>query len=768
MNTADSTSLSTAAALKSPRFQMFANLPVRAKLLLAFLAITAVSASMIAFFSDRTTSAYLTQNVGLSLKNAATQNGLAVGGTIERQVGALQAFSLNKALKDAVAASNAQQEREPNLIEANLKKLDREWAAAAKGDVLVFSRLNSTAAAELTKYSKIFPDNVEVFVTDKYGGLVAATNRTSDYVQSDEDWWQAAWRDGKGATYIGQPEYDQSSKAFAIAIAMPIYDTKSDQIIGILRTTYQLNNLIKTIDSVRLGETGRAQLLLPGGQLITTDNKTAPVDPQLGEQLLKAAAAGYSETAVNDTPSLISLGPVATIDQDSLIASLGWQVFIQQNRDESLATVAATAQTIFLTSLGALALSGLLALVVAQLISAPIARLTTAAGAIASGDLSRRLGMRRRDEIGMLAVNFDSMAEALEGRIAAEQEARAAAQRLQQVETDNRQLLERAVAEYLAFVQQVAQGDLRQQLDARYDGALGQLGAGLGNMVASLRDITSQVQAGTNAIAAAVAQISAATTEQAASSAQQSAAITETATAIEEVKVIAVQTADQATLVAHNSQKALEVAQQSDQTVTATVGSMGQIRQQVGSIAQTIHGLSDQTRSISTIITSVSELADQINHLALNAAIETTRSGDQDRDIAALARLVRDLGQQAKDATKQVRAILSEIQGSAKAAVAVTDEGSRRVEAGVQLVTETGMMIHQIAAEVESGAQANVQMAAAAQQQTLGMQQIAQAMTAIQQAMTQTLIGTRQTEQAAQGLLALAQSLQQAIAVYRM
>jgi methyl-accepting chemotaxis protein len=54
-----------------------------------------------------------------------------------------------------------------------------------------------------------------------------------------------------------------------------------------------------------------------------------------------------------------------------------------------------------------------------------------------------------------------------------------------------------------------------------------------------------------------------------------------------------------------------------------------------------------------------------------------------------------------------------------------------------------------------------------AQQQTLGMQQIAQVMTAVQQAMRQTLMGTRQAEQAAQGLLTLAQSLQQSIAVYR-
>src|SRR5215213_2089277 len=124
MNTADSTSLSPA-ALKPLRFQMLADLPVRAKLLLAFLAITAVSASMIAFFSDRTTSTYLTQDVGRSLKNAATQNGLVVGGTIERQVSALHAFSVNKALKDGVEAINAQHDREPARVQENLEKQDR-------------------------------------------------------------------------------------------------------------------------------------------------------------------------------------------------------------------------------------------------------------------------------------------------------------------------------------------------------------------------------------------------------------------------------------------------------------------------------------------------------------------------------------------------------------------------------------------------------------------------------------------------------------------
>ena len=77
-------------------------------------------------------------------------------------------------------------------------------------------------------------------------------------------------------------------------------------------------------------------------------------------------------------------------------------------------------------------------------------------------------------------------------------------------------------------------------------------------------------------------------------------------------------------------------------------------------------------------------------------------------------------------------------------------------------------VIRRIAQEVESGTQANVQIAAAAQQQTAGMEQVGQAMANIQQATTQALASTRQAERAAQDLNTLAQSLQQAVAAYRL
>jgi methyl-accepting chemotaxis protein len=458
---------------------------------------------------------------------------------------------------------------------------------------------------------------------------------------------------------------------------------------------------------------------------------------------------------------------------DRSVASSGeLRDIVQRQSDEALTAVhdaySTSRNMIFIFSAVLLTVATVLGLVLSSMIARNIGKLAAATSDVAAGNLERRVELTSGDELADLGGQFNQMVEQLRVARDSELTARAADERRNEQERQAREQLQQAVSIYSVFISKVASGDLTARVTPQGDADMRRIGDDLNSMVEGLHGITRQVQEANTNIAAAAAEILAATTQQAASAAEQSAAITQTTTTIEEVKAIALQTAQQAAQVAQDSQNALNAARQGTQSVEETVTGMGQIRTRVETIAQTILGLAEQTQAIGAITATVSELADQSNLLALNAAIEAARAGEQGKSFAVVAQHVRELAERSKDATQQVREILSEIQKATNAAVLVTEEGTKGVESGAKLAGQAGQVIHRIANEVEGGAQANVQMAAAAQQQTAGMEQIGQAMGSIQQATTQALASTRQAERAAQDLHTLAQNLQKTVATYRL
>jgi len=308
---------------------------------------------------------------------------------------------------------------------------------------------------------------------------------------------------------------------------------------------------------------------------------------------------------------------------------------------------------------------------------------------------------------------------------------------------------------------QDAQSLLEQQMDMEREQReqMQRLAQGEQSQRERLQGLLAQVHEAANRISSASAEILATVSQQASGASEQSTAIAQASGTIEEVRTSADHTAEMASAVAGLARRTAEVAQSGQQAVIDTITGMGQVKEQVESIASGISHLSAQTEAITVIISTVNEIASQSNLLALNAAVEAARAGQAGRGFAVVAKEVRSLAEQSRAATAQVRTILTEIQHGVRAVDLATEEGMRGVDGGMNLAGEAGTSIQTLADNVRRSTDSAQQITAAATQQLTGMEQISLAMDSIRQVAAQNAAGARQVEEAAGKLNDLALQL---------
>ncbi len=318
------------------------------------------------------------------------------------------------------------------------------------------------------------------------------------------------------------------------------------------------------------------------------------------------------------------------------------------------------------------------------------------------------------------------------------------------------------------YVELMANGTVPQPITTEYKGDFDVLKRNLNRLSARVREMLSSITEAANNLSSASAEILAATTQQASTASEQSASISETTTTVDEVKTISEQSIDRAQEVVDASQRTVEVSRSGRESVNYTIDSMSQIKQRVEGIAENILALSGQAQQIGEITATVNDIASQSKVLALNASVEAARAGEHGKGFAVVAVEVRNLAEQSRQATAQVKSILSEIQNAINATVMATEEGTKVVEQGAMLAGQTQEVIEQLATVIEESAQAATQVMAGGRQQSSGVEQVATAMQNINQAMTQSMASTRQAEKAAQNLNELARSLTETVEQYQL
>ena len=238
-------------------------------------------------------------------------------------------------------------------------------------------------------------------------------------------------------------------------------------------------------------------------------------------------------------------------------------------------------------------------------------------------------------------------------------------------------------------------------------------------------------------------------------------------TTVEQVRQTAQLSSQKAKSVSETATKMAQISQIGSKSTEETVAGMGRVRQQVESIADSMVRLSEQSKTIGQIVTTVEDLAAQSNLLAVNASIEAAKAGDQGKGFAVVAQEVRSLADQSKQAINQVRGILSDIQKATSVAVMATEQGSKAVEVGVRQAGQAGQSIQTLSSSVNAAAQAATQIAASSQQQLVGVDQVASAMESIKQATAHDVAAENDWKLRALGLNDVGQKLKQSVEKYK-
>jgi len=282
--------------------------------------------------------------------------------------------------------------------------------------------------------------------------------------------------------------------------------------------------------------------------------------------------------------------------------------------------------------------------------------------------------------------------------------------------------------------------------------ALNLMATHLGGLITQVQRAGIQVTTSATQLAASGKQLEATVTEQVAATNQVVATTTEIAATAQELAetmqgVTAV--ADETTTAAASSQAGL----------TRMEATMQQMEGATRTIAERLTAIQQRANDITSVVTTITKVADQTNLLSLNAAIEAEKAGEYGRGFAVVAREIRRLADQTAVATLDIERIVHEMRASVALGVVGMDQFTHEVQQGVEQVRAVGGQLGQIIAQVQALTPRFDTVNQGMHAQAEGAQQINVAMGQLREAVQQTATSLQESTRAIAQLNLAAQGL---------
>jgi len=228
---------------------------------------------------------------------------------------------------------------------AAIQAIEALWPSLSSDSQHLQALLQNELSLQMQAFIANNPHFAEIFITDRIGRLIAATQKTSDYWQADEAWWQAAILLDEHMLNLDGLNYDESAQVYSIDMTLPLYQATATgrEIVGVIKAVLDASTIFYNSPVLEIQDGPTQEVVLNSGLVLVNIRNTqiAPLTKQINPKAaarLQGKKPGWAlEYVDNDEPSIIGFAPIRLHLDDSDLQVYGlrpmWAVMY---RDDTL------------------------------------------------------------------------------------------------------------------------------------------------------------------------------------------------------------------------------------------------------------------------------------------------------------------------------------------------------------------------------------------------------------------------------------------------